>query len=257
MSRLYEDDAGLYDVAFSWDAEEELEWVLGRMGDDVGSVLELGCGSGRFFPLLLGRGVEPFGVDLSDAMVTRARERLGDPDSPGVVVADMRDFDLGRRVDGAFCAVNTIGYLLTDADVDAHLECVAHHLHPGNRYLVQLDVYGEDDVADVGSGQTWDAEENETAVRFTWEMRELDMPSARAVYRSRIEVLSGSRAGERIEEDHAMRAWTWNAWQERIRRSPFTQTGTFDGDSDGYPALDEDRLQEGVHLVWHELSLTR
>jgi SAM-dependent methyltransferase len=252
MSRLYEDDAWLYDLAFSWDATEEIEWLLGRLGD-VDSVLEIGCGSGRFFPHLVRHGIRPFGVDLSPEMVDRARRRLGEPATDDVITADMTDFDLGRRVGGAFCAVNTIGYLTTADAVDSHLDCVARHLEPGGRYLVQLDLYGPDDIPDVGSGQVWEEDAGGVAVRFTWEMRELDVPRARAVYRSRIEVLDGIRAGDLLEEDHPMRAWTWQTWSEAVERSPFEQTAAYDGDTEGWPRLQAPDLADGAHLIWHEL----
>lgn len=253
-SRLYEDDAWLYDLAFSWDATDEADWLIERLGD-VSTVLELGCGSGRFFPHLARHGVRPFGIDLSPEMVDRARRRLGEPVTDDVIVADMADFDLGRRVDGAFCAVNTIGYLTTQEQIDRHLACVARHLTPGGRYLVQLDLYGPDDIADVGSGQSWEEQSGDVLLQFTWEMRELDVPNARAVYRSRIEVLDGIRAGDVLEEDHAMRAWTWETWSEAIDRSPFEQAAAHDGDADGWPRLANDDLADGAHLVWHELVL--
>jgi SAM-dependent methyltransferase len=218
-----------------------------------GRVLEVGCGSGRFFPYLVRHGVRPFGIALSPAMVARARSRLGEPAAGDVIVADMVDFDLGRTMDGAFCAVNTVGYLVDDDDFAGHLRCVADHLEPEGRYLVQMDLYGPDDVADVGSGQTWDDATGGAHIRFTWEMRELDVPEGRAVYRSRIEVLDGDRAGHTIEEDHHMRVWTWETWSKAITTSPFAQVGAYDGDTEGYPLLEPGDLADGAHLVWHEL----
>ena len=46
ITRLYTDDAELYDIAFEWDIEEEVGWLLERLGSPR-SVLEPGCGSGR------------------------------------------------------------------------------------------------------------------------------------------------------------------------------------------------------------------
>ena len=35
MTRLYEDDAQLYDIAFDWDISEEADWLVGRLEADM------------------------------------------------------------------------------------------------------------------------------------------------------------------------------------------------------------------------------
>jgi hypothetical protein len=45
VTRLYTDDAELYDIAFDWDIDDEVSWILERL--ETKSVLEPGCGSGR------------------------------------------------------------------------------------------------------------------------------------------------------------------------------------------------------------------
>jgi hypothetical protein len=47
VTRLYADDAELYDIAFDWDIEDEVTWILDRL--DAVSVLEPGCSSGRIW----------------------------------------------------------------------------------------------------------------------------------------------------------------------------------------------------------------
>src|SRR5438067_530685 len=57
MTRLYTDDAELYDILFDWDVEEEVDWLFERLGRPA-SVLEPGCGSGRMLESFARRGVE-------------------------------------------------------------------------------------------------------------------------------------------------------------------------------------------------------
>ncbi|MEU2823016.1 class I SAM-dependent methyltransferase [Streptomyces bacillaris] len=70
------------DSAFQDDMEPTFCWtqyaghgpgpeVLG----DPGSVLELGCGTGRALALLAGRGIKATGIDLSPVMVKKSTER--------------------------------------------------------------------------------------------------------------------------------------------------------------------------------------
>ena len=68
----------------------------------------------RMFPAFAKRGIEITGVDLSEAMLARAAERMagaGLP-APRTLRADMASFDLGGVFDGAVCPINTFGYLL-------------------------------------------------------------------------------------------------------------------------------------------------
>jgi SAM-dependent methyltransferase len=76
MTKLYEDHADLYDLAFDWDVSEKVAWLRARFGSACRSVLEPGCGSGRIVEALARRGVEVVGLDRSAAMVEAARRRL-------------------------------------------------------------------------------------------------------------------------------------------------------------------------------------
>ncbi len=51
VTRLYSDDAELYDIAFDWDLSAEVDWLVERLGRPR-SVLEPGCGSGRMLAAL-------------------------------------------------------------------------------------------------------------------------------------------------------------------------------------------------------------
>jgi hypothetical protein len=44
VSRIYSDEAELYDIAFDWDLSDEAAWLVERLGPDCRSVLEPGCG---------------------------------------------------------------------------------------------------------------------------------------------------------------------------------------------------------------------
>jgi hypothetical protein len=51
--------------------------------------------------------------------------------------------------------------------------------------------------------------------------------------RSRIEVVTGPRAGEVAEELHEMTAWTPATWAQAIQASPFEEVATYDGGTKG------------------------
>ena len=55
---------------------------------------------------------------------------------------------------------------------------------------------------------------------------------------SRIEILSGERAGEIVEELHELTLWAPEAWAAAVRAFPFAETAVFDGAQWGYPAVE-------------------
>ena|SRR5438105_8119316 len=138
---LYTAEAHLYDIAFSWDTSGDIEWFLERLGGDCAPVLEPACGSGRFLVGFGRRGIEAVGIDSSRAMVRLAQQRLCSANLPGAaVVADMTDFDLGRVLGGAICPIDSLAYLDDQMELVRHLRCMARHLRPESRYLVQLEL---------------------------------------------------------------------------------------------------------------------
>jgi SAM-dependent methyltransferase len=239
---LYTTDAELYDIAFDWDISEEVDWLVGVL--EPASILEPGCGSGRMLEAFAERGLEAAGFDVSPPMVELARGRLAGRGS--VVVADMTDFDLGRRFDGAVCPINTLLHL-TREQLARHLDCMARHT---SHYLAQV---GLVDRVSNGSfaGSHWEAERDGTNLKIDWVDEELDLGRGVSRQRSRIEVLAGPRAGEVLEEIHDMTAWMPETWHAAIDASPFEERATFDAGRKGErPQVGRDATGG---LLWHEL----
>lgn len=134
-------DAETYDAVsdpqFSWGME-----VLERLalnGDE--SVVDAGCGSGRVTEKLLARldGGHLIAVDGSEAMIAKARERLGD--EVDYVVADLAELELEEPVDLIFSTA-TFHWLLDHDRLFARLRAA---LRPGGRLVAQCG--GEGNVA--------------------------------------------------------------------------------------------------------------
>jgi SAM-dependent methyltransferase len=108
VTRLYEDDAELYDITFDWDISDEADWLVEKL--EATTVLEPGCGGGRMLEALADRGCQVVGIDRSPRMVELSRRRLGR--RAEVFEADMTHFDLRRAFDGAVCPINTLLHLI-------------------------------------------------------------------------------------------------------------------------------------------------
>jgi len=117
--------------------EPAVDFLAALAGD--GRALELGIGTGRIALPLAGRGVEVHGIDLSQAMVARLREKPGGEQIP-VAIGDFAT----TRVDGAFSlsylVFNTINNLTTQEEQVACFRNVAAHLEPGGRFVIEVGV---------------------------------------------------------------------------------------------------------------------
>jgi trans-aconitate 2-methyltransferase len=134
-------DAETYDVV----SDPQFEWgveVLGRLelrGDE--HALDAGCGSGRVTERLLERLPEGrmLAVDGSQAMVEKARERLGDRAS--YLVADLTELEVEEQVNLVFSTA-TFHWVL---DHERLFERLHAALKPGGRLVAQCG--GEGNVA--------------------------------------------------------------------------------------------------------------
>jgi SAM-dependent methyltransferase len=246
VTKLYGAEAELYDIAFDWDVEEEVDWLVERLRRPQ-SVLEPGCGSGRMLAAFAGRGVEAVGIDLSPEMLELARRRLDG--TAEVVSGDMTDFDLGRTFGGAISPINTLLHL-TPEQLAAHLGCMARHLDPGGRYLVQVGLIDRASY-DPFAGSHWEESRGDTTLKIDWEDEGIDWERGRSRQRSRIEVLTGPRAGDVIEETHEMTAWTPETWARAVASSPFEEVATYDAGRKRERPQVEPTATGG--LLWHEL----
>jgi SAM-dependent methyltransferase len=95
------------------------------------TVLDAGCGTGRVAIELARRGVEVVGVDLDAGMLDAAREKA--PDLVWVL-ADLTDFDLGRRFDVVVAAGNVMIFLAPGSEPDV-VARLAAHVAPGGRLI--------------------------------------------------------------------------------------------------------------------------
>lgn len=166
--------AELYDLVHlgPWKGEVEFyQRQAGRLGDRV---LELACGTGRLTVPLAAGGLTMTGLDLSAAMLARARDRAAQAGAAArFLQADMRAFELGERFDLIFVPINSLCHLLTRPDVEACYRCVRAHLAPPGRFVVDvfnpsLAILGRDpgrwyevgEYTDAGGGRVRLTEQN-------------------------------------------------------------------------------------------------
>jgi ubiquinone/menaquinone biosynthesis C-methylase UbiE len=129
-SRSFERIADRYDETRG--GEDRGRWFaenLLPLLDHTKPVLEVGIGTGVVAMGLCELGFRIFGVDLSPAMLARAKERIG----PRVVLGDARRLPIA---DSSFDQAYSVWVLHVVGSVPLLLSEVARVLRPGGRYLV-------------------------------------------------------------------------------------------------------------------------
>jgi SAM-dependent methyltransferase len=109
----------------------------------AGSVLELGCGSGRILIPTAAAGVSITGLDLSESMLTRCREKLSaqPPDVRArarLVRASMTAFDFAEKFALVTAPFRAFQHLISTDDQLACLRAVHRHLAPGGRLILDM-----------------------------------------------------------------------------------------------------------------------
>ncbi len=109
------------------------DWVLDALGDVEGrSVIDIGCGEGRFCRLLSGRGATVTGVDLTKPLIARARA-LGQ-EGETYLVGDAAD--LAGVKDASFDLAVSYIVLVDLLDYRRAIEAAYRVLSPGGRFVV-------------------------------------------------------------------------------------------------------------------------
>jgi SAM-dependent methyltransferase len=142
--KVYFDDA----IAETYDAgspemfdpavlEPTVRFLAELAGD--GDALELAIGTGRVALPLSARGVRVQGIDNSEAMVARLKEKPGS-EAIGVTIGDIATTAVDGTFGLAYLVYNAIGNLTTqEAQVDCFCN-VARHLRPGGRFVIEVEV---------------------------------------------------------------------------------------------------------------------
>ena len=135
------------DVPFSDDPSRTAAFLHDLAGS--GPALELGIGTGRVALPLAATGTQVHGIDASEAMVGRLREKPGGGELP-ITMGDFSDFSLETRFGVIYVVFNTFFGLLTQADQVACFRAVARHLQPDGVFSMEAFV---PDVSRFDRGQ--------------------------------------------------------------------------------------------------------
>ena len=141
------DFGALYDEVPAYIARKDVAFYVAeadRHARSAGTVLDLGCGTGRLLLPLVRAGHRVFGVDRSPAMLRRCAEKLAREPAEvrsraGLLEGDVREFEVPRSGFGLAIAPFRILQHLTTVDDQLHcLATVRRHLAPNGRFAFDV-----------------------------------------------------------------------------------------------------------------------
>lgn len=136
--------ADLYDYVVPYHSRPDVAFFVEAAAAAAGgSVLEVGCGTGRILIPTARAGMTITGFDLSTHMLAICRERMLD-EPPEVqarvdlVEGDMRSFDLGRKFALITLPFRPFQHLTTVEDQLSCLQTLYRHLQPDGKLILDL-----------------------------------------------------------------------------------------------------------------------
>lgn len=168
---------GLYDHFTGGD--HSVATVVQQLFPDrpVGSVLDLGCGTGLHLAALQQAfGCSAVGVDVQPELIEYAQAT-----HPNVELhlGDLRSVRLGRQFDAVVCLGNSLSYQLTDDDLLAAAKTFAAHTRSGGHVVILTmmrpligggcsTLNNQFVTATVESRSSWDADTRIVTTMRTW-----------------------------------------------------------------------------------------
>ena len=140
MPSSFDQWAEVYDSVYSY-VTDDIPFYIDEARSAGGSVLELGCGTGRVAIPIAQAGIEIVGLDSSAAMLEVARRKA--EKAPGarglrLVEADMRDFSLDEVFGLVIIPFRGFLSLLSVEDQIQALANVRAHLAPGGKLAFNI-----------------------------------------------------------------------------------------------------------------------
>ncbi|MBC7960113.1 MAG: class I SAM-dependent methyltransferase [Vallitaleaceae bacterium] len=139
----YESFASVYDQMMKdVPYEEWVEYVLKLMNKfhyEPKMILDLGCGTGTMTGLLAKKGYEMIGIDLSEDMLIRAREKARDADLDILYLCqDMTAFELYGTVGCIVSLCDSLNYILEEDALLQVFKLADNYLEPGGLFIFDL-----------------------------------------------------------------------------------------------------------------------
>ena len=139
----YRSSADFYDYIPVYEGRSDIDYYVEQAERTDGSVLEIGCGTGRVLIPVAQTGCEITGLDPSSAMLDICKRKLKEEDAEvrervTLIEGDMQDFNLKCRFSLITTPFRSFQHLETVEDQLRTLENIHHHLDDKGIFILDL-----------------------------------------------------------------------------------------------------------------------
>ena len=172
----------------------------------VKRILDLGCGTGSHDIILDKKGFKVVGIDSSDMMIERAKEKA---QNLGLkiefIVQDMRELQLSKGFDCAICMFGGFGYLLSDEDLKRLFKGLRKVLKPDGLFLFE---FWNVDGLKPTPYRSWDKREKDDIRVYRFSKSNYNANDSILDIRFAFLVLEQDKLIEEFEELHRIRIYS-------------------------------------------------
>ena len=130
-----------------------LQELLNNFGMQTGTILELGCGTGKHAELLAQHGFSVHGIDVSPQMIQLAKQRSDATDIEYLLtfeIGDVRNIKVGKLFDAVISLFHVASYQTTNIDLESMFTTAASHLDEDGIFIFDF-WYGPAVLTDLPS----------------------------------------------------------------------------------------------------------
>jgi len=196
-------------------------------------ILDVCCGTGTMCELLDSEGFQMTGIDLSQPMIDRAREKAAVAMKEiHYECMDATKFDLGEPFDAAFSFFDSLNYITSPIKLKKALKRVSKHVKPGGSFIFDLN------TAYAFEAKLFDQRNrsNNAKVKYEWH-GDYD-PETRLIKVH----MQFWKKGEEFKEVHVQRAYSDEEIREYLADAGFTDVRVYDSYTLNRPRAKSDRV---------------
>lgn len=206
------DCAEIYDIAFSWEIEPELDflrevWNLYGHGK-LDRIYEPFCGSGRLLVPLAEAGYECVGTDLSSAMLKCLQAKIGERElAIAAHQADVCTYQCAPPADMVVTLIDSFRHLITAESASAAIDAFSHGIRSGGLLVIGIQV--GDAPVEIDGHAAWTMERDGLSVdTMVFSLRLPGPEPGTDLVRAVMQVNSPDGETEEIISDDPMRLYS-------------------------------------------------